>query len=91
MWHLGRRVKSDLVDRLTRGEHAYFFDHWWQQRAFLLCFRSMLPLASSDATIGTDASLNQTPLGAPASTQIVDLGTPSRAWADAQLAPGAGS
>jgi dienelactone hydrolase len=72
---------------LTRGEHAYFFDRWWQQRAILLYFRSMLPLASSDATIGTDASVNQTPLGAPASTQTVDLGAPSRAWADAQLAP----
>jgi dienelactone hydrolase len=72
---------------LKRGEHAYFFDRWWQQRAILLYFRSMLPLASSDATIGADASVNQTPLGAPASTQTVDLGAPSEAWADAQLAP----
>jgi dienelactone hydrolase len=72
---------------LKRGEHAYFFDRWWQQRAILFYFRSMLPLASSDSTIGTDASVNQTPLGTPASTQTVDLGAPTRAWADAQLAP----
>jgi dienelactone hydrolase len=72
---------------LKRGEHAYFFDRWWQQRAILLYFKSLLPFASADATLGTDASVNQTPLGAPASTQTVDLGTPSRSWADAQLAP----
>jgi dienelactone hydrolase len=72
---------------LTRGQHAYFFDRWWQQRAILLYFKSLLPFASSDATIGTDASVNQAPLGAPASTQTVDLAAPSRAWADAQLAP----
>jgi dienelactone hydrolase len=72
---------------LSRGEHAYFFDRWWQQRAVLLYFKSLLPFASSDATLGTDASVNQTPLGTPASTQTVDLGAPSRAWADAQLAP----
>jgi dienelactone hydrolase len=72
---------------LSRGEHAYFFDRWWQQRAILLYFKSLLPLAASDATVGTDATVNQTPLGAPASTQTVDLGAPSRAWADAQLAP----
>jgi dienelactone hydrolase len=72
---------------LSRGEHAYFFDRWWQQRAVLLYFKSLLPFASSDPTLGTDASVNQTPLGAPASTQTVDLGAPSHAWADAQLAP----
>ena len=72
---------------LKRGEHAYFFDRWWQQRAILLYFKSLLPFAASDPTIGTDASVNQTPLGTPASTQTVDLGAPSRSWADAQLAP----
>jgi dienelactone hydrolase len=72
---------------LARGEHAYFFDRWWQQRAILLYFKSQLPLAGFDPTIGTDASVNQTPLGAPASTQTVDLGAPSHEWADGQLAP----
>jgi dienelactone hydrolase len=72
---------------LTRGEHAYFFDRWWQQRAILLYFKSLLPFAAWDPTIGTNASVNQTPLGAPASAQTVDLGAPSREWADAQLAP----
>jgi len=70
---------------LQRGEHAYFFDRWWQQRAILLWFKSML--APNDARIGLDATVNQTPLGAPASAQLVDLGAPTRGWADAQLAP----
>jgi dienelactone hydrolase len=72
---------------LARGEHAYFFDRWWQQRSILLYFKSLLPFAAWDPTIGTDASVNQTPLGAPASAQTVDLGAPTRDWADAQLAP----
>jgi dienelactone hydrolase len=70
---------------LQRGEHAYLFDRWWQQRAILLWFKAML--AAKDATVGVDATVNQTPLGAPASSQLVDLGSPARAWADAQLAP----
>lgn len=70
---------------LQRGEHAYFFDRWWQQRAILLWFKSLL--APNDPTVTTDASVNQTPGGLPASAQTVDLGTPTQAWADAQLAP----
>ena len=79
---------SDLqrTIELQKGEHAYFFDRWWQQRAVLLYFKALLPGAARDATIGTDASVNQTPGGAPASAQTVDLGSPTRAWADAQLA-----
>ena len=32
---------------LQRGEHAYFFDRWWQQRAALLYFKRLLPGASA--------------------------------------------
>src|SRR5438045_9660706 len=70
---------------LQRGAHAYFYDRWWQQRAILLWLKSWL--GAKDPTVGTDPTVNETPLGAPASTQTVDLGAPSRAWADAQLAP----
>ena len=70
---------------LQRGEHAYFYDRWWQQRAILLYLQAMV--GARDLTVGTDPTVNQTPLGAPASEQTVDLGAPSRAWADAQLAP----
>jgi hypothetical protein len=70
---------------LERGEHAYFFDRWWQQRAILLYFKTTI--GARDATIGTEATVNETPGGAPASQQLVDLGAPSRAWADAKLAP----
>ena len=72
---------------LQRGEHAYYFDRWWQQRAVLLYFKALLPGAGKDATIGVDATVNQTPGGSPASAQTVDLASPTRAWADAQLAP----
>ena len=72
---------------LQRGEHAYFFDRWWQQRAILLYFKAMLPRAASDVTIGTDATVLRTAGGADASAQTVALGPSSRAWADAQLAP----
>jgi hypothetical protein len=47
----------------------------------------MLPRAGHDATIGTDATVNQTSAGAPAPAQTVDLAAPSREWADAKLAP----
>jgi dienelactone hydrolase len=72
---------------LQRGEHAYFFDRWWQQRAALLYFKRLLPSAARDLSVGTDATVNQTPGGAPATAQTVPLGPSSRAWADAQLAP----
>jgi hypothetical protein len=72
---------------LERGEHAYFYDRWWQQRAMLLYFTAMLPHAASDVTIGTDATVLRTAGGAAASAQTVGLAPSSRAWADAQLAP----
>ena len=69
---------------LQRGEHAYFFDRWWQQRSILLYFKALI--GSRDLTIGTDPTVNQTPGGTPASSQTVDIGAPTRAWADSQLA-----
>ncbi len=71
---------------LQHGEHAYFFDRWWQQRAILLYFKRTLGGAARDSSIGIDASVNETPGGAPASTQTVALGPTSKAWADQQLA-----
>jgi predicted alpha/beta-fold hydrolase len=72
---------------LQRGEHAYFFDRWWQQRSILLYFKSMLPSATGDKTVTTTATVNQTSGGAPAGSQQVDLGRATRAAADAMLAP----
>lgn len=72
---------------LQRGEHAYFFDRWWQQRALLLYFKTMLPGADHDAMVGVDATVNQTPGGTAASGQVVSTGALSRAAADALLAP----
>ena len=27
---------------MQQGEHAYFYDRWWQQRAILLYFKALL-------------------------------------------------
>ena len=72
---------------LRRGAHAYYYDRWWQQRAILLSFKALLPRAQDDRTIGTTPTVNKTPGGVPAAAQLVDLGTPSRAEADALAAP----
>jgi hypothetical protein len=72
---------------LTQGAHAYYYDRWWQQRAILLYFKALLPHAQGDPTIGTTATVNQTAGGAPASSQLVDLGSPTRAQADALAVP----
>jgi pimeloyl-ACP methyl ester carboxylesterase len=72
---------------LQRGEHAYFYDRWWQQRAILLYFKAMLKSAVKNDTVTTFSTVNQTAGGAPAGLQTADLGSPTRAWADAQLAP----
>src|SRR5438093_900858 len=69
---------------IASGEHAYFFDRWWQQAAILTYFHFLVPGGSSASTTPT---VNQTPLGAPLSSQLVPIATPSRAAADAALAP----
>ncbi len=72
---------------IAQGAHAYFYDRWWQQRAILIYFDALVPRERNDHTIGTAATVNQTAGGAPASSQLVDLGSPTRAQADALAAP----
>lgn len=72
---------------IQRGAHAYFYDRWWQQLAMLLSFEAMLPGGASDRSITTTPTVNQTPNGAPLSTQLVDLGAPTRQQAESHLAP----
>jgi dienelactone hydrolase len=64
------------------GNHAYFYDRWWQQRAALLYFKETLPDAASPA-VGAEPTVDRTPGGAPFGEQLVSLGTPTRAEADA--------
>ena len=71
-----------LTLAVEAGNHAYFYDRWWQQRAMLLYFKETLPDAASPA-IGTDTTVNRTFGGAPFGDQLVGLGTPTRADADA--------
>jgi predicted alpha/beta-fold hydrolase len=72
---------------LQHGLHAYYFDRWWQQQAILRYFKAMLAGASTDATLTVAATVNQTPGGTAASEQVVDIGNPTTAIADAQVAP----
>jgi hypothetical protein len=68
---------------VQKGNHAYFYDRWWQQRALLLYFKALLPGAAKDATVTTAATVDQTAGGAAFGSQLVDLGSPTRADADA--------
>jgi predicted alpha/beta-fold hydrolase len=72
---------------LEEGLHAYYNDRWWQQRATLLYFKAMLPGAATDLSITTEPTVNQTVGGAPAGQQVVNLGAPTRAQADALAGP----
>jgi predicted alpha/beta-fold hydrolase len=72
---------------LQRGAHAYYYDRWWQQEATLFYFKAMLPGAASDPEITAAATVNQTAGGAPLSSQLVDLGSPTPEQADSYLAP----
>lgn len=74
---------------LTRGGHAYYLDRWWQQEAILDYFAALLPGASTggQATVSTQATVNQTPGGQPLAGQLASLGQPTRAQADSYLAP----
>jgi pimeloyl-ACP methyl ester carboxylesterase len=68
---------------IVQGAHAYYYDRWWQQRAILLYFKALLPNASGDPTIRTAPTVNQSSGGTPAASQLVDLGSPTKADADA--------
>jgi hypothetical protein len=47
----------------------------------------MLKSAVKNDTVTAYSTVNQTPGGPSAGLQTVDLGSPTRTWADAQLAP----
>ncbi|GAC1399297.1 MAG: hypothetical protein NVSMB52_12840 [Chloroflexota bacterium] len=69
---------------IQHGEHAYYFDRWWQQKAILAYFHDLLP---GGRVVSTNATVNQTPGGPPLSSQTVPINAPSRAQADNSLAP----
>ena len=81
----GNALQRTLL--IQKGAHAYFYDRWWQQRAILLYFKSELPGAADDRTVTTAPTVNESPGGPPLSSQLVDLGSPTRAQADSYLAP----
>jgi dienelactone hydrolase len=68
---------------VQNGNHAYFYDRWWQQRAALDYFKETLPDAASSAAVGVEPTVNRTPGGARFGNQLVPLGAPSRSDADA--------
>jgi dienelactone hydrolase len=71
---------------VTRGEHAYFFDRWWQERAILLYFKNTLASAAGSATVTAAPTVNQTAGGLAFGEQLVPI-TATKASADAMLAP----
>ena len=66
----------------SRGEQVF------QQNTCVSC-HTIRGLSGATGTVGPDLTHvgGRSTLGAPASSQTVDLGGPTRAWADAQLAP----
>jgi dienelactone hydrolase len=71
---------------VTRGEHALFYDRWWQQRAILLYFKTLLPSATGNSAVTATPTVNQTSGGPAFADQLVPI-TATKASADAQLAP----
>ena len=71
---------------VEHGEHAYFFDRWWQQSAILDYFAAELP-APRGSGVTADPTVNQTPGGTPLADQLVTLGSPTKAEANADMAP----
>lgn len=69
---------------VQRGNHAYFYDRWWQQQAILTYFGMLL---SGTSGVTSAPTVNQTPGGLPFAQQEIPIGTPSRAWGDSHLAP----
>ena len=83
-YEVGNPLQRTL--EVTRGEHAYFFDRWWQQRAILLYFKTLLPSAAGNSAVTTSATVNQTSGGLAFGEQLVQLSA-TKASADARLAP----
>ena len=83
-YEVGNSLQRTL--EVTRGEHAYFFDRWWQQRAILLYFKNTLASAAGSAKIATTPTVNQTSGGLAFGLQLVPLSA-TKASADAMLAP----
>lgn len=81
----GKALEKTL--EVQHGEHAYFFDRWWQQQAILDYFRALLPGAAKDRAVTASPTVNQTPGGSALSSQLVTLGRPTRAQANALTAP----
>jgi len=69
---------------IQHGEHAYFYDRWWQQVAILTYFHRLLPTGHRAQVAAT---VNQMAGGMPLSSQIVNFQVPTRPQADSMLAP----
>ena len=80
-WQSGPLQRNLMV---AHGEHAYFFDRWWQQAAILTYFRMLLP---ADAGITVTPTVNQTPGGGSFASQEVAPTALTRAAADAAMGP----
>jgi predicted alpha/beta-fold hydrolase len=78
----GRQDQRTIL--IQRGNHAYYYDRWWQQQAILAYFKALL---GDTSEVGAVPTVNQTAGGLALGSQEVALGSPSPSWGDAQLAP----
>jgi pimeloyl-ACP methyl ester carboxylesterase len=83
-YEVGNSLQRTL--EVTRGEHAYFFDRWWQERAILLYFKNTLASAAGSAKIATTPTVSQTAGGPAFGLQLVPISA-TKTSADALLAP----
>lgn len=69
----GRPLQQTL--EIQQGQHAYYDDRWWQQRAILTYFAALLP--HSAHSVSKHATVDRSPGGTPVRGQLVKLGHPS--------------
>lgn len=68
---------------IEQGNHAYFYDRWWTQKATLAWFHYWLD--EDGAHTSADTTVAQTPGGTPLADQTVDLTGTTREEGDAEL------
>lgn len=76
-------MPSQRTVLIEQGNHAYFYDRWWTQKATLAWFHYWL---DADGThTSAEATVGQTPGGSPLAEQTVDLSGTTREQGDAEL------
>jgi dienelactone hydrolase len=70
---------------ISHGQHAYYDDRWWQQKAILTYFGRLLPHRAG--AVSRSATVDRTTGGTPIGGQLVGLGHPGPATSAALRGP----